>query len=354
MFIHASEGMKREKMRRELLKKETPCRFYIKPLDDALGGLMRSELVVIGADSGIGKTEFANQLACKNASQGKKVALISLEGDKDEVWRRLKFNHISQNYYRNRLWLNGHSMDMSYPNYVLSKIEDPIINDLENQAEAYINEKLGNRLSVFEKENMNDIDGIMKSLEMNIKSVYIQEPCETNPFGIKEYRSEFDLVVIDHLHYFDNVSGDNENVHTTRIMREIKRYTEELSTPVVLVSHLRKKTRDRGIPDIEDLHGTSNIAKISSTTILLTPYYSKYDYHAMIYPTFIRYAKSRAGIPQTLCALVDFDNKIKEYSEPYDLYWVNSEGEPEAILDDNYPSWARKKKDGPKRNIYGD
>jgi len=345
MFIHAFEGMQRERIRRESLKKENHCKFFIKPLDDALGGLMRSELVVIGADSGIGKSELANQLAFRNSANGKKVALISLEGDKDEVWRRLKFNHISQNYYRNKFWLNGHPMDMSYPNYVLGKIEDPIVNDLENQAEAYINEKLSNRLFVFEKENMNDIDGIMKGLEMNIRSVYVQEPCEANPFGVKEYRSEFDLIVIDHLHYFDNVSNDNENIHTTRIMREIKRYTEELSTPVALISHLRKKTRDRGIPDIEDLHGTSNIAKISSTTILLTPCYSKYDYHTMVYPTFIRYAKSRAGIPQTLCALIDFDNKTKEYAENYDLYWVNPQGEPEMIQDDNYPFWARKKKE---------
>ena len=51
-------------------------------LNDTLGGIMKSELVVIGADSGCGKTELANHIAFHNAERGKNVYLFSLEGDK--------------------------------------------------------------------------------------------------------------------------------------------------------------------------------------------------------------------------------------------------------------------------------
>jgi predicted ATP-dependent serine protease len=57
------------------------CTFGIKPLDDALIGLLPNDLAIIGADSGVGKSEICLDLAIHNASKGKKVALYFIEGE---------------------------------------------------------------------------------------------------------------------------------------------------------------------------------------------------------------------------------------------------------------------------------
>jgi len=53
-------------------------------------------------------------------------------------------------------------------------------------------------------------------------------------------------------------------------MRELKTITDIIKKPILLVSHLRKKTTDakkKSEPDLNDLYGSSNIAK-EATTIL--------------------------------------------------------------------------------------
>lgn len=61
-----------------------------KRLDEALdGGFMRKELVVLGADSGIGKSYFAGELVWSMAQQGFKTAYFSLEISSEMVISRL-------------------------------------------------------------------------------------------------------------------------------------------------------------------------------------------------------------------------------------------------------------------------
>ena len=195
---------------------------------------------------------------------------------------------------------------------------------------------------VFTPEQREEADALIEALGWRIQSVEIEPRSERNPWGIKEYRSEADLIVIDHLHYFDLPDGENELAQTTKIVREIKKFTDDYSTPVLLVSHLRKKYRDRGSPNIEDLHGSSNIPKIASTVILTTPNYGDYDHVNLRYGTFMRIAKSRSGIKPNVFAMIRFDGKLRKYEDKYEIWKVGLSNEPERMNENEWPSWATR------------
>ena len=58
-------------------------------LDDYIMGFNRSDLLVLAARPGMGKTAFALNLACNVARQGKKVAIFSLEMSNEQLVERL-------------------------------------------------------------------------------------------------------------------------------------------------------------------------------------------------------------------------------------------------------------------------
>ena len=64
-------------------------------------------------------------------------------------------------------------------------------------------------------------------------------------------------------------------------MRELKTITDIIKKPILLVGHLRKKTTDqkkKTDPDLNDLYGSSNIAK-EATTILFILKDDIYHHH---------------------------------------------------------------------------
>ena len=72
--------------------------FGVRYLDDAMKGISRNDLVLVGAPSGAGKTQFCVNLALKNSEQGKRVHYIALEAYEGEIERRLMFQTISNIY----------------------------------------------------------------------------------------------------------------------------------------------------------------------------------------------------------------------------------------------------------------
>src|SRR4051812_7956577 len=76
--------------------------FGITYLDDALNGIRRSDLVIIAARTGAGKTELAATLALKNCLSGSKAILIALEAERFEVLRRLKYQMVASVFFARR------------------------------------------------------------------------------------------------------------------------------------------------------------------------------------------------------------------------------------------------------------
>lgn len=313
------------------------CSYGIKPLDDALICINKGELVVIGADSGVGKTEIAIQIASHNAKLGKKVALYHLEGGYQEAIARMKWRDISQEYYLNHSKVG---IEMNYQKWVVNLNQDRLLTEIEAKVWLDYKERYGDNLFIYHSEQDLTITDFLASL-LDFHSLYT---AFGNPLTNDQRSKGFDLdlIVIDHLQYFSLDQGESEITEITNIIRQVKKITDNYRIPVVLISHLRKKTKDRGLPEQQDFYGSSNIPKIATTAITITPQLNKEDFSNHIYPTWLRIVKSRMGIRSSMAILSDFDGKQKAYSDKYDIYKVNNDGHtsPEPLLESELPKWA--------------
>jgi len=310
------------------------CSYGIKVLDDALYRIGKNELVVIGAESGQGKSELSLMIGQHNAQQGKKVAVYYLEGGHLEAIRRMKWRDMMKKYQK----LSPHEKitniinfrDWYFNNRGINKKDDILVR-LEKEVHQEYKENYKNNLQFYPTEKDFTLEKMVSSL-----------------FDFKELLSknlDLDLIIIDHLQYFSLSQADNEITEITKILREVKHITEYYNTPVILVSHLRKRGKNAGLPTHEDFYGSGNIAKISTTSIMISPATDKTDMGKNVYPTYFRIVKSRMGIPAHFVFLSDFKGLEKSYSNSYEIYCVDGFGNVtvEPLEHEKYPSWARRK-----------
>ena len=319
-------------------KIENLCSYGIKPLDDALRCIRKKELVVIGSDSGLGKTEIALNIARHNADLGKKIAVYNLEGGHIEAIQRMKWRDMCNIYFDKYHELG---IEMDYSKWIVNDNQNKFLMKLEAEVYNIYEEKYKENLYFY------DVKGGL-TLEDFLVSLLDFHDLET-AFGatfedhIRKKGFDLDLIVLDHLQYFSLTNDENEISEITKIIRAVKDITEKYHIPIVLISHFRKKSKDRGLPDQEDFYGSSNLPKISTTSIVIAPASDKDDLAQGIYPTYLRVVKSRIGIRSTYAMLCNFDNKTKTYSNFYELYRVDSKGyvASESIPELELPKWAK-------------
>lgn len=306
-------------------------KYPIAYLNEALGGMTKSELIVIGADSGTGKTEIVNSIAFDNASRGKNVYLFSLEGDRYEVINRQRYKEYTQMVNSTKRW----DLLVSYRDFIQGNMGDK-------------KDKV--------RDEMLSIDELFKAKYKTLKIYAREESLTMELFAshLELINGKADLVVIDHLHYFDFKSRD-EYSEINEIMKQLKTLQDKYRIPIVLVSHLRKKDKTRVFPGQEDFHGSSNIVKQADTCIVLahiepgeedTEHYAK-QVNTNIYDTGIRVAKSRSGFSNRLLGIVKYDLNKRKYADDYELA-ICGNTFVTKIEKDSYPTWSRyaKKNDG--------
>jgi len=288
-------------------------KYSIKCLNDFMFGMFPGELIVIGADTGVGKSQLSCDIARVNAMAGRKVYLICLEGSKNEVMARYKYEIIAREYYKKPT-----GMPMSYPLYNANMLTG--IEKYETIAELELSKMEGNLVIYGKSEVSFTIDTLLQQMG-RIRDA--------------------DLVIVDHLHYFSMLDDSSEAQQLSEIMRRVKDLTQIHNIPVILVSHLRRKSKDRKIPDNDDFHGSSNIAKIADTTILLMPIYGSdaLDDKDMC-PTIIRLGKSRDGLPTYTGFRVRFDPTLRRYQDFYELSQLSPYKDPVVIERPNWPKFA--------------
>ena len=96
-------------------------------------------------------------------------------------------------------------------------------------------------------------------------------PLAVSERGRPKKEAEFDdcsLVIIDHLHYID-FEEHSENVGVKRNVAKIRTLVNKYRVPTILISHLRKSFRgtDSIVPQIDELHGSSEISKQANHVI---------------------------------------------------------------------------------------
>lgn len=306
------------------------CSFGISVLDDALVGIFPNDFITIGADSGAGKSELALDIAMHNAKIGKKVALYFIEGGAEEAINRIRWKLIKNRYYS---MPHKTTIDMDYRKWRMGMLRGDLLSKLNMDSFLEFNATVKDNLNIYCFEEGFTVDMLINSLGWFKKN-------KNGEFLMENYL-DIDLLIIDHLQYFTLDNPKNELTEMTQILMKVKNITNFHNIPVLLISHLRKKDKDRGLPNQEDFFGTSNISKVSSQAITITPYFQTEDYQNNIYPTFFRFVKSRTGIRSSIAALCSFDAVKGIYDSNYSIYKLTSD-KPNADALDRFklPKWA--------------
>ena len=267
--------------------------FGLSFFDEALKGIYPSDVVLVGADPGVGKTKMASIIADVNATQGKRILYLALEAENREIARRIKFCELSRLMLADR---HPQHHRMNFGDWIYGLL-DNITADYESKADAEMREKY-------------------KSMRVFYRNF--------NRFGAEEFKrlfmaekDHFDLLLCDHLHYFDS-DDDNENRAMKAIVKGIRDCALIGHKPVVLVGHIRKRDKRfrELVPDLDDFHGSSDIGKIATKAVTLAPYYDGANHP--IYPTVLKACKFRFGSVVTRhIALTNFNIQTDTYGTDY-------------------------------------
>ncbi|MBP3301003.1 MAG: replicative DNA helicase [Clostridia bacterium] len=232
-------------MEKDETGKFSPIKVGISDFDNFLGGLNNSDLFILAARPGVGKTSFALNIAYNVALSSqynprKSVVFFSLEMSKEQLVRRI----ISTS----------------------CKIES---------------EKL--RLG---KLDANDWHELLRVWKANLRDLnfFIDETGNITALDMKSKLHKvpnLGLVVIDYLQLMSSATGaskDNRVQEISAITRSLKMMAKELNVPVILLSQLSRgiEKRDDKTPQLSDLRESGSIEQDADVIVFLErDYYEK-------------------------------------------------------------------------------
>ena len=200
-------------------------------LDDTITGLNRSDLIILGARPGMGKTSFALNIARNVAVQsGRRVAFFSLEMGREQLASRLLSSEALISGTKLR---TGELSDSEWPRLVEAA-------DILSKTEIYLDDSPGIT-----------VPGI-KAKVRRLKDV--------------------DLIVIDYLQLMTSARPiDNRVQEISEITRSLKIMAKELNVPVITLAQLargsEKRTDHR--PVLSDLRDSGSIEQDADIVLFL-------------------------------------------------------------------------------------
>ncbi len=292
-------------------------------LDDCLRGILPHDLVLIGAPSGVGKTDLALQIAASNAMTGKRVHYLALEAEPRELERRTKFALLCREAYQ---CSHPQASEMNYTDWLLGRCEH-ICGGFNSSVDKRITKQLGNLHTYYRGAKFDSRD-----LATAVLTV-----CD-----------ETDLIVVDHLHYVDADDDENEHKSLGDTVKAIRDVSLRIGKPIVLIAHLRKRdSRAKQIvATLDDFHGSSNVVKICTQAIALDHAYDIESPKWYLAPTYVSVLKDRRGGAPRLVALSMFDRRTKSYRPDYTLGRVEQSKWTE-VDNGTQPLWAKGHKPRP-------
>ena len=209
----------------------------IRELDNTITGLNRSDLVIIGARPGMGKTSFALNIARHAAiTAGKRVAFFSLEMSKEQLVQRMLCAEANIDSQRLRI---GELRDEDWIQLIQTA-------DSLSAAQIYIDDTAG--ITAME----------MRSRARRLKAEH----------GL-------DLIVVDYLQLMQgsgkrNLSGDRQQ-EVSEISRSLKALARELNVPIIALSQLSRSVESRQVkrPMLSDLRESGSLEQDADIVMFL-------------------------------------------------------------------------------------
>jgi len=203
-------------------------------LDALLGGMQRSDLIVLAGRPSMGKTSLAMNIA-RNAAvdQGACVAIFSLEMSNESLVQRLLASEAEVNSKSIRLGQN-------------TREEESAIMDAQGKlssASIYI-----------------DDSPMVRVVEMRSKARRLH------------YERPLDLIILDYLQLLQSESrSENRVQELSNITRSLKGLARELNVPLIAVSQLSRAVEGRAthIPQLSDLRESGAIEQDADIVIFI-------------------------------------------------------------------------------------
>jgi replicative DNA helicase len=313
-FRPAAERLAQEgELRRQRAARVMP--WNIAFLDDIALGIYPTDLTVFCAATGAGKTTVAALISQLAAAQGRRVHFFALEAHASEIEQRMLFRTI-RDVARER----GLPCRLSYAEWMHGR---SIPAGVEEDARARLVGQLSGLRTFYREQRFTaqDITRLFAAIQ-----------------------HETDLIVLDHLHYVDS-DDPNENRAIRDATRAVRDIALAIEKPVVVVAHLRKKDnhRPRLIPDLDDVHGSSEIVKVATKVIALAPARNAVASAPGVANTYMQVTKDRLAGATGLAALLAYDLQTLRYRDRYVLGRVTPAGDAwEALQAEQLPRWAAR------------
>lgn len=233
-------------------------------LDSKIIGLFKTQLIVIAAAPGLGKTTLAWNLAC-NINDS---LFVSYEMQRNELYAKLLSRYSGVNSL---------------------KIEGKTLNEVELI------------------EVLRAIDQIKKTIKLTLFD-YSLPFCRLMSAIRKVCKQKkINAIFIDYLQLIEGAHGENREERISNVTRSLKLLAGELKTPIILLSQLTKDVMKEGrAPTLGDIRGSGAIVQDADVVIFL------YDEDEK---TVLNVAKGRKGTLGTVTG-IDFQ---KNYSRFVDI-----------------------------------
>ncbi len=202
-------------------------------LDNLLGGLQKSDLIILAARPSMGKTSLALDIMRHVAVNAKiPVGIFSLEMSKDQLVDRLLSSQSDVNLYKIR---TGHLNDEDF-------------------------EKIGQAMG-----------------ELSESPIYIDDAAGSNIMEIRtkarrlQAENGVGLIVVDYLQLMEGRSKDNRVNEVSEISRALKLLARELAVPVIALSQLSRGVENRPdkVPQLSDLRESGSIEQDADVVMFI-------------------------------------------------------------------------------------
>lgn len=212
-------------------------------LDEVVLGLMKSDLIIIAARPGVGKSSFVMQIAKQVANDKKNiVAVFSLEMTAHQLVMRLIANEVEINSNSVMRGTLNHeeqklveTLDLNYPNLILD--DTPAIN--------------------------------IRQLRSRVMKIRAEQ-------------GELGLIIIDYLQLMSSLShGETRDGQLGEITRGLKQIGKDFNVPVIALSQLSREVEKRKgkRPQLSDLRECGSIENdADSVWFLFRPDYYKEEF----------------------------------------------------------------------------
>ncbi len=193
-------------------------------IDNVTGGWQKSDLIILAARPGMGKTALALSLARNPAvNQNKSVAIFSLEMSSGQLMNRLKSQESG---------------------FRLEKFMRTGLNDYEMQS---VNEQCQNLINA---PIFIDDSGGLTMFEMRNKARRLKR------------EEKIELIIVDYLQLMSaGIKTNNKDEATGYISRNLKGLAKELDIPIIALAQLSREVEKRPgkVPQLSDLRDSGSI-----------------------------------------------------------------------------------------------